>query len=226
MRFIPFVAALLAVSACASRVPDSAAGVDLEDRDFPRTEGQSHTEPTREDADAESDDDGEALAAETQAALDATRANSGVEPVEADPGNPPPETVTTPTGISEENDFDAVDDARSIESDKELIARNRERYEVIQPTDLPARSGDKGPNIVEYALNTSHPVGTKLYSRFGFNKQARFERNCAKYPSADQAQLDFLDRGGPERDRLGLDPDGDGYACGWSPVPFRKAVSR
>mgnify|MGYP000454045377 CR=1 FL=1 len=47
---------------------------------------------------------------------------------------------------------------------------------------------------------------------------------CAKYASADLAQEDFLQRGGPERDRKGLDPDGDGYACNWDPTPFRAAA--
>ena len=40
---------------------------------------------------------------------------------------------------------------------------------------------------------------------------------------SDLAQIEFLERGGPARDRLGLDPDGDGYACAWDPTPFRKA---
>ena len=39
-----------------------------------------------------------------------------------------------------------------------------------------------------------------------------------------RAQIDFLAKGGPERDRLGVDPDGDGYACAWNPAPFRAAV--
>ena len=26
-----------------------------------------------------------------------------------------------------------------------------------------------------------------------------------------------------ERDRMGLDPDGDGFACAWDPAPFRLA---
>jgi hypothetical protein len=39
------------------------------------------------------------------------------------------------------------------------------------------------------------------------------------------AQIAFLERGGPKRDTLGLDPDGDGFACYWDPAPFRKAVS-
>lgn len=238
MRFIPLVAAFLAVSACAPRVPDSAASVGMDDYDQYRAtsdsappQGTGPLPPAgaisdEDTAGTDAESESAALAAETQAALDATRNNSGEQPLEADPNNPPPRTVSTPTGISEENDFDAVDDVRSIESDAELIARNRERYEVVQPKALPARSTDVGPNIVEYALSTSHPVGTKLYTRIGFNKQARYQRNCAKYASADQAQLDFLDRGGPQRDRLGLDPDGDGYACGWDPTPFRKAVSR
>jgi hypothetical protein len=39
------------------------------------------------------------------------------------------------------------------------------------------------------------------------------------------AQIAFLERGGPKRDTLGLDPDGDGFACYWDPAPFRKAVN-
>ncbi len=50
------------------------------------------------------------------------------------------------------------------------------------------------------------------------------ERNCAKYGSPDLAQMAFLSKGGPKRDRMGLDPDGDGYACSWDPAPFRQAV--
>ena len=51
----------------------------------------------------------------------------------------------------------------------------------------------------------------------------RHAQACAAFASPDQAQIDFLARGGPERDRKGLDPDGDGFACSWNPAPFRKA---
>ncbi len=169
--------------------------------------------------------DSRELAAETAALLAATRANSGQRPLEASPDNPPPPTVTTSAGISAENDFEAVGAVRSISADAELLARNRRQYEVVAPTGLPSRSDSRPPNIVAYALKTRHPVGTKLYTRIGINRQARFERNCAAYPSPDLAQIDFLARGGPERDWLGLDPDGDGFACGWNPEPFRQAVS-
>jgi hypothetical protein len=49
-------------------------------------------------------------------------------------------------------------------------------------------------------------------------------RNCAQFRSHDEAQEAFLAAGGPERDRLNIDPDGDGYACGWDPAPIRAAA--
>lgn len=131
--------------------------------------------------------------------------------------------VANAVGISQENNFDAVSGERSIEGDAQRLEQNRAQYEVIQPQALPQRDGSDQPNIVSFALSTNHPVGTRVYSRAGLNGAARAERNCAQYTSSDQAQIDFLARGGPLRDRKGLDPDGDGYACSWNPAPFRKA---
>ena len=42
--------------------------------------------------------------------------------------------------------------------------------------------------------------------------------NCAAYRTPIAAQRAFIAEGGPERDRLGLDPDGDGYACSYRPA--------
>ncbi len=161
---------------------------------------------------------------EIAAAAAARAANSGVAPVEASPANAPPPLLNNP-GISDEQDFDAVASRESIESDAARIEANRQQYQVVSPTALPSRSGGGQANIVQYALQTSHPRGTRLYRRIGLNRQAKFERNCASYASADLAQIDFLERGGPTRDRRGLDPDGDGYACSWDPAPFRRAAS-
>jgi hypothetical protein len=86
--------------------------------------------------------------------------------------------------------------------------------------------GASGPNIVEYALSAPNSVGQQAYSRFMFAGQGRAARNCAGYASPDEAQRDFLARGGPERDSRGIDPDGDGFACAWDPAPFRAAVGR
>lgn len=131
--------------------------------------------------------------------------------------------VASHTGISDEQDFAAVSARETIESDKERIARNRAEYVVVQPKDLPQRPGDTGPNIVEFALATKHAPGVQMYKRSGIGIRSA-DSACAKYSSPDQAQQDFLAKGGPDRDRMGVDPDGDGFACAWDPRPFRTAL--
>ncbi|MFK7744554.1 MAG: hypothetical protein AB8B47_05840 [Roseobacter sp.] len=244
-RLTLIVTSVAVLAACAPQVPDSGRGVGLDtsfgaglsrdaaletsiirvpDTVVPPAGGTGAPAPVTGIAPVAGS--AEATAAETTRILAATRPvadgaalNSGVTPLQADPNNPPPNNV----GISNENNFDAVSDQRSIDADAARIAQNRAQYQVVQPQALPDREGDAQPNIVAFALSTRHPVGTRVYSRAGLNGAARAERNCAKYSSPDQAQIDFLSRGGPERDRRGLDPDGDGYACAWNPTPFRKA---
>ena len=131
--------------------------------------------------------------------------------------------VASHTGISDEQDFDAVSSRETIESDKERIEKNRAEYVVVQPKDLPQRPGDTGPNIVEFALATTHAPGVQMYKRSGMSIRSA-NSACAKYSSPDQAQQDFLAKGGPDRDRMGIDPDGDGFACSWDPRPFRTAL--
>jgi hypothetical protein len=133
------------------------------------------------------------------------------------------ETAAVRAGISDENDFAAVAARETIQSDAERIAQNRAQYQVVQPGALPKRPGDTGPNIVEYALATTHAPGTQLHKRSSLRAN-RAAAICARYGSPDQAQEAFLAKGGPDRDRLGVDPDGDGFACGWDPRPFRTAL--
>jgi hypothetical protein len=128
-----------------------------------------------------------------------------------------------PAGISDEQDFDAVSARETIESDAERLARLRDQFQVIDPGALPERAGNTGPNIVDFALATTNAVGQSVYRRSGFNAEARFQRACARFTTPDEAQRTFLSRGGPERDPLGVDPDGDGFACFWDPAPFRAA---
>lgn len=149
--------------------------------------------------------------------------------VEASPGNAAPVLVGVRGSdgrISDEQDFDAVASRESIESDAARRAAQAAQYQVVQPTALPPPPQDTGPNIVEYALNAPNVRGQAIYSRFIFAREGRMLRNCAQYRSPDEAQRDFLARGGPQRDPLGLDPDGDGFACAWDPAPFRAAVGR
>ncbi len=124
--------------------------------------------------------------------------------------------------ISDENDFQAVAARESIASDAERIAKNRSEYVVVQPGALPVRTGESGPNIVEFALATTHAPGVQMYDRGRSSKDPNVV--CAKYASPDLAQEAFLANGGPDRDKQGLDPDGDGFACGWDPRPFRTAL--
>ncbi|MBZ4690872.1 MAG: hypothetical protein JG765_2123 [Cereibacter sp.] len=150
-------------------------------------------------------------------------ANSGVRPrgnapmgIREEMGEMQPNHV----GISDENDFAAVSARETIQSDAERIAQNRAQYQVIPPTPLPQRSGTEGPNIVQFALSTSHAPGTPMYRRSSL-RLTNPGAACAGFASPDLAQEAFLASGGPTRDRKGLDPDGDGYACGWDPRPFR-----
>ena len=127
------------------------------------------------------------------------------------------------TRLSDENDFEAVSERQSIESDAERIEKNRALYVIIEPTSLPRRPGSKVPSIVEYAIKTTNPVGMQLYSR-PFASATRFEWNCGRYSSQSAAQEAFLVKGGPKFDPNGLDPDGDGFACYWDPEPFRRVL--
>lgn len=270
MRFLIGATAILSLTACASQIPDSAAGIPDDGSGFGAPQSYAQQQAAREaalqgspvpPAGAISDEvtstgplsatqlggaplnatgtqvvnapagafapngtvraASDELARQTTAAL-AQTAQGDRQPVLQT--GAAPQTVSTTDGISNENNFDAVGNARSIDADAQLIAQNRAQYQVVQPTVLPSRSGTSEPNVVQYALSTNHAVGTTVYSRAGINKKARAARACAKYGSPDLAQADFLAKGGPRRDRLGLDPDGDGFACAWDPSPFRAAV--
>lgn len=126
-------------------------------------------------------------------------------------------------GISDEQDFDAVAARETIESDAERRARMQQQLVVVPPEPVPDRPQSVGPSVVNYAIATSHPMGQRVYARSPLGR-GRHAENCAAYRSADLAQEDFLARGGPNRDPLVLDPDGDGYACAWDPAPYRAAA--
>lgn len=235
-RFAPVA---LALAACAPAVPDSGAGVGFQDyNSYVRGTAPAAAAPAP--APVQGFDPNAAAAA-----IDRAEGIGGVAPAPAAlpmgtpvditaPGAPrargnAPSTIKEETGemvhiahetISDENDFSAVSSRETIQSDAQRIAENRANYVVVQPKDLPQRSGDTGPNIVEYALATTHAPGTQMYTRGSLIKK-NTAAACGKFASPDLAQQDFLARGGPDRDKQGLDPDGDGFACDWDPRPFR-----
>ncbi|WP_439122265.1 hypothetical protein [Marivita sp.] len=225
-RLLAVGVAAAMLTACAGPVPDSAQGVGFDRYDSYQQRREAVLEgsaaPTT--IGAPPTVTGAPLSATgplDAAALEARRANSGVDPVQASPGNAAPQIVENAAGISSENDFNAVSNTRSIEGDAALIAQNRARYQIIAPEALPTRPGSNTPNIVAYALQTTNPKGAPIYRRSSLASENRHLRNCAAFTSADLAQEEFLANGGPERDRQNLDPDGDGFACSWDPAPFR-----
>lgn len=206
--------AVAALSACSPRIPESGVGFsDYNQAALPPAPVVSSGPIASNDL-AGAGIGGTGLYPVTPAASDGR--------VEATPGNAAPELVDN-TGISDEQDFDAVAGRETIESDAERRVEQASQYQIVDPGAVPMRQGDTGPNIVDYALNAPNSLGQEWYSRFKYSGQSRYERNCSKYTSSDEAQRDFLARGGPERDIRGIDPDGDGFACAWDPAPFRLA---
>lgn len=240
MRASILLLAALGLTACAQNVPDSGAGVGFESYDS-YLNSRTASPPTTAAPQSGFSTDGAAAAianAENGSAQPTLPpVQQPIAPVQDGVrarGNAPAGIVETtsemdvvggvaPTGVSDEQDFGAVSARETIESDKARIDANRAKYQVDQPGALPQRSGASGPNIVEFAISTTHPLGTQLFKRSKmFTNSAKA---CAKFPSPDLAQEAFLNAGGPDRDRKGLDPDGDGFACAWDPTPFRAALN-
>lgn len=233
MRAPIYMLAALGLAACSQQVSDSGAGVGFNDYN-------SYTAPAPvAPASGFSPDAAAAAIAKAEGGYTAPAALPPINPQPQSQSQPAvrprgdaPDTIKATTsemdyvktGVSDEQDFAAVAARETIESDKARIANNRAKYQVDQPVALPQRTGETGPNIVEFAISTTHPVGTQMYKRSSL-RLTNPDSACAKFPSPDLAQEAFLAAGGPNRDRRGLDPDGDGFACAWDPTPFRSALN-
>ncbi|MDJ0825104.1 MAG: hypothetical protein QNJ16_06345 [Rhodobacter sp.] len=229
MRKLVVSMAALALVACAPAVPDSGAdgGVGFGDyddynayriaRDDALSDRTQTVPPPPQITTLPPQDAPGVRAAATPPApdSDATPTGEGAEP--------PTRVITADNPrISDEQDFGAVSDRESIESDAERLRAQRQAYQVIEPTAVPSRSGNAEPNVVQYAITTTNPVGQRLYRRSVLTSSKKHLASCAKYASPDLAQEAFLRAGGPDRDKLGLDPDGDGFACTWDPTQYRR----
>ncbi len=100
-----------------------------------------------------------------------------------------------------------------------LLAQARAQYVVIEPGSLPEVVA--GVNIALFARETTNALGEKVYRR-AVIKNRFSATECSKFGSPDDAQRYFLANAGPQKDPLNLDPDGDGFACRWSPDYFRQ----
>ena len=170
---------LLAVAGCAAPVPDdTTSGVGFGDYDSYQAGRAAQPGATpAQTALSPGAPGGTDLAALAAAAIDEAEAGQTGQPGAGAPvatGTGP-----APTGerrISDEQDFEAVSARESIESDAERRQRMQDQRVVIAPTAVPDRPGETGPNIVEYALSTGHPVGAQIYRRFP-RSESRHQRN-------------------------------------------------
>ncbi|UWQ21329.1 hypothetical protein [Jannaschia sp. W003] len=233
MRLLMCCAAALVAGACAPAIPDS--GASARRAAPPETVTAVPPPASGPIARAVAEEDAEAarLAADTRAALGAPERDvASAAPVAAPaplpvPSAAPASGATGAAGISREQDFGAVAGARSIEEDAARLAALRARRAEMEVSaadvDL-TRPETTAPNVAAYALRGARPVGNQGWSRGPFASANAAARRCARYVNGDAAQAAFLGAGGPERDRLGLDPDGDGNACGWDPAGYRAIV--
>ena len=136
---------------------------------------------------------------------------------------------TTPIAPSPDGTGAALDDDRinlmqwTLDQQKiDAAAAERELAEargqlvVVQPGPLPNRTD--GVNVALYAAQSTNAVGERRYDR-GAGARVAGVGACGRFRDQDAAQRAFLSGGGPERDRYGIDPDGDGFACSSIPRP-------
>ncbi|PRY23604.1 hypothetical protein CLV78_10495 [Aliiruegeria haliotis] len=223
---------LMGLAACEPQVPDSAAGVGFGDY----SEYQRQQQQARAARDAQLAASTTVLPPEATGAPTAAGAPSGgvssADLAAAGIGAAPNTQLITPAAGAPLAATAAgaayVSGANTTASSQQTFQGGQQpevRSATVSPTAVPQRPGDTGPDIVAYALQTTNRVGQQVYSR-GMTNESRSARKCGKYVSSEMAQRAFLESGGPQRDKLGLDPDGDGFACQWNPEPFRRAVSQ
>ena len=101
------------------------------------------------------------------------------------------------------------------------------------PETVTVASAEPVVSSPDISLLTTASVKVNLpLKRLGFG-QSRFYREaltsdntaCEPYQNNLEAQNAFVELGGPVRDPSGLDPDGDGYACDYSPFESYESSS-
>lgn len=125
--------------------------------------------------------------------------------------------------ISNSQDFEVVTARETIETDAAKLEELRSTYKVFEPKALPKRSSQL--NLQNYALaEQNRTVGRKRYSR----KRSDYGEVsfCVEYADANLAQIAFVNQGGPRKDPLLLDADGDGFACNWTPNRYLAELRR
>jgi hypothetical protein len=239
MRVLSFVVIALGLAACEPKVPDSGAGVGFKDYDTYLAEQRARDQalatgqppvtvrPPAEPVNPVTEPV-VVVVTQTPEQQTASAAVAAVRGTQTATSTVPATQVaaapnTDNPNLSDEQDFQAVSARQTIASDADRRKAQSEQYQVIAPKALPSRPRGGSQTPIEFAVATSHPVGQKVYRRSPFTDKSA--KGCGKFTSGEAAQDAFLKAGGPKRDKLGLDPDGDGYACRWDPSVYRVARS-
>ena len=106
---------------------------------------------------------------------------------------------------------------------KKVLLEARQKRTVIEPNNIEELSQNSSVNIALYAIQTFNEVGERIFNRIPTKKNKT--NSCRRFLSPDDAQRFFLENNGPKNDFWDLDPDGDGFACAWSPESYRKLLT-
>ena len=107
--------------------------------------------------------------------------------------------------------------------EREQAAKRREELKAGRVV-LEAKDKEKikrhSVNLAVFARSVSNKLGEKIYFR-DFNS-INSGLGCKKFSNKNDAQIFFLENGGPKNDFHNIDADGDGFACKWDPAIYRK----
>ncbi len=112
----------------------------------------------------------------------------------------------------EQQKIDAAKAQRDLDAAKSQL--------VIYKPASSVPSEQSGVNVALFAKQSTNAVGQSIYPR-SVGARLTSMGGCGRYRDPDAAQRAFLAAGGPQDDRLGLDPDGDGFACKFDPSVYR-----
>ncbi len=129
--------------------------------------------------------------------------------------------IASDSGVLNLAEQSQAEQLRLRNADAAALAAAAAQRVIIQPGQMPDVVA--GVNIITFARETTNAVGERIYRRPSIRRN-NASAQCRKFNSADNAQRNFLANGGPQDDPLNLDPDGDGFACRWSPEAYRALV--
>ncbi len=132
------------------------------------------------------------------------------------------------TGNSELKISDGVLDLSQFSQEqqkfeREQAAKRREELKagrVVLEANGKEKLNDKSVNLAVFARSVSNDIGEKIYYRIFLSNDG--SSGCKKFLNKNNAQIFFLENGGPKNDFYNLDIDGDGFACEWDPAIYRK----